>query len=152
MMNQDFRDLLAAFNARQVEYLVVGGHALAAHGLVRATKDLDVWVRPTPSNAPRVIAALAGFGAPLHDLSETDLVSAGTIFQIGVPPIRIDIITTIDGVTFDEAWPSRIEGSFGDQTVPVLSWADLIRNKRASARPQDLLDVRWLESHPPKCR
>ena len=149
-MNQDFRDLLAAFNAKHVDYLVVGGHALAAHGLVRATKDLDVWVRPTPWNAPRVITALASFGAPLHDLSENDLVSAGTIFQIGVPPIRIDIITAIDGVTFDDAWPSRIEAGFGDQTVPVLSWADLIRNKRTAGRPQDLLDVVWLESHPPK--
>lgn len=149
-MNQDFRDLLATFNARHVEYLIVGGHALAAHGLVRATKDLDVWVRPTPANALRVIDALAIFGAPLHDLSEDDLVSAGTIFQIGVPPIRIDIITAIDGVTFDEAWPSRIEARFGDQTVTVLSREYLIRNKRTSGRPQDLLDVGWLESHPPK--
>jgi hypothetical protein len=150
MINQDFKDLLATFNEKHVEYLVVGGHALAAHGLVRATKDLDVWIRPATSNAPRVIAALASFGAPLHDLCESDLVSAGTIFQIGVPPVRIDIITAIDGVTFDEAWPARIQGNFGDQTVPVISWNDLIRNKRSAGRPQDLLDVRWLESHPPK--
>lgn len=147
-MNQDFRDLLAEFNAKQVEYLLVGGHALAAHGLVRATKDLDVWIRPHPDNAPRVLAALASFGAPLHDLTPSDLASAGTIFQIGVPPIRIDVITSIDGVTFDEAWPSRIESKFADQRVPVLSRADLIRNKRASGRPQDLLDVKWLETHP----
>jgi len=144
-MNQDFRDLLAEFNAKQVEYLVVGGHALAAHGLVRATKDLDVWVRPHPSNAARAIAALATFGAPLQDLTESDLAAAGTIFQIGVPPIRIDVITSIDGVTFDEAWPARIEASFVDQTVTVLSRADLIRNKRAAGRAQDLLDVEWLE-------
>jgi hypothetical protein len=149
-MNQDFRDLLAIFNATRVEYMIVGGHALAAHGLVRATKDLDVWVRPTPLNASRVIAALAAFGAPLQDLTESDLASAGTIFQIGVPPIRIDVITSVDGLTFDEAWPSRIAGEFGDQTVPVLSRDDLIRNKRAAGRPQDVLDVNWLEKHAPK--
>jgi hypothetical protein len=96
-MNQDFRDLLAEFNARGVEYLVVGAHALAAHGHVRATEDLDVWVRPDAANASRVFAALAEFGAPLHDLTESDLAATGTIFQIGVAPIRIDVITSIDG-------------------------------------------------------
>ena len=95
-----------------------------------------------------MISALASFGAPLHDLTPTDLASAGTIFQMGVPPIRINVITSIDGVTFDEAWPSRIESKFADQLVPVLSRADLIRNKRASGRPQDLLDVKWLEPPP----
>jgi hypothetical protein len=149
-MNRDFRDLLAEFNARRVEYLVVGGHALAAHGFVRATKDLDVWVRPEPANASRVLAALAAFGAPLQDLTESDLVSPGTIFQIGVPPIRIDVITAIDGVVFEDAWPARMEARFADQTVPVLSRDDLMRNKRATGRPQDLLDVQWLERHPPK--
>jgi hypothetical protein len=147
VVNQDFRDLLAEFNAKRVEYLVVGGHALAAHGLVRATKDLDLWVRPDPANAVRVIAALVSFGAPLQDLTESDLASDGTIFQIGVPPIRIDVITSIDGVAFEDAWPARIEARFADQTVPVLSRADLIRNKRTAGRPQDLLDVDWLERH-----
>lgn len=101
-MNQDFRDLLAEFNTHDVEYIVVGAHALAVHGHVRATKDLDVWVRPELDNATRVIAALRAFGAPLQDLSESDLAVAGTIFQIGVAPIRIDVITTIDGVEFGE--------------------------------------------------
>ena len=144
-MNQDFRDLLAEFNARGVEYLVVGAHALAAHGLVRATKGLDVWVRPEMQNAGRVIAALVAFGAPLHDLTVDDLSAAGTIFQIGVAPIRIDVITAIDGVTFEEAWLGRIQASFADQAVSVLSRDDLIRNKRAAGREQDLLDVKWLE-------
>jgi hypothetical protein len=112
-MNQDFRDLLAEFNARGVEYLVVGAHALAAHGHVRATKDLDVWVRPEPSNAGRVIAALVAFGAPLHDLTEADMASPGTIFQIGVAPIRIDVITSIDGVVFEEAWMTDSGGVCG---------------------------------------
>ncbi len=96
-MNPDFRDLLAAFNARGVEFLVVGAHALAAHGLVRATKDLDVWVRPSEENARRAFEALAEFGAPLHDLAVDDLSQPGLIFQIGVTPIRIDVITEIDG-------------------------------------------------------
>jgi len=149
-MNQDFRDLLAEFNARGVEYLVVGAHALAAHGYVRATKDLDVWVRPSAANAVRVLAALSAFGAPLHDLSKEDLALPGTIFQIGVAPIRIDVITSVDGLDFENAWSARIQAPFADQVVPILSRDDLIRNKRAAAREQDLLDVKWLERHPPK--
>jgi hypothetical protein len=149
-MNQDFRDLLAEFNARGVEYLVVGAHALAAHGHVRATKDLDVWVRPEANNASRVVAALGAFGAPLHDLSVADMTAPGTIFQIGVAPIRIDVITSIDGVDFEDAWSRRIQAPFADQVVPVLSREDLIRNKRAAGREQDLLDVKWLERHPPR--
>lgn len=95
-MNPDFRGLLHEFNAHEVEFLVVGAHALAAHGHVRATKDLDVWVKPSRDNAERVYAALISFGAPLTDLSADDLATAGTIFQIGVAPIRIDVITAID--------------------------------------------------------
>lgn len=144
-MSPDFRDLLAEFNAHGVEYLVVGAHALAAHGLVRATKDLDVWVRPDPSNARRVIAALAAFGAPLHDLTIDDLSQPGLIFQIGVQPIRVDVITEIDGVEFEEAWRDRLEARFADQSAGVLSRPHLILNKRAAGREQDLLDVKWLE-------
>lgn len=144
-MNPDFRDLLAAFNAHGVEFLVVGAHALAAHGLVRATKDLDIWVHPNAANAERVIAALVEFGAPLHDLTVDDLCHPGLIFQIGVEPIRIDIITAIDGVRFEDAWPNRLEATFADQSAPVLSRRDLIMNKRAAGRDQDLLDVKWLE-------
>jgi hypothetical protein len=99
-VNRDFRDLLAEFNAQGVEYLVVGAHALAAHGHVRATKGLDVWVRPEVENARRVLKALRAFGAPLHDLTEAALTTPGLIFQIGVPPVRIDVLTAIDGVEF----------------------------------------------------
>lgn len=144
-MNPDFRDLLAEFNAHGVEFLVVGAHALAAHGLVRATKDLDVWVRPDPVNARRAFAALAAFGAPLHDLTTEDLTRPGLIFQIGVEPIRIDVITAIDGVEFEEAWPDRLEARFVDQSVGVLSRRHLIQNKRAAGRDQDLVDARRLE-------
>ncbi|HET6281470.1 MAG TPA: hypothetical protein VFH73_10895 [Polyangia bacterium] len=112
-MNSDFSDLLSTFNAHDVEYIVVGAHALPAHGHVRATKDLDVWVRASAENAPRVLRALRSFGAPLHDLSEDDLANPGLIFQIGVPPLRIDVITSIDGVEFSAAWHDRVAASSG---------------------------------------
>ena len=145
-MNRDFRDLLAEFNAHHVEYLVVGAHALAVHGHVRATNDLDIWVRPETANARRVIAALKAFGAPLRDLTESDLVSPGVVFQIGVEPVRVDVLTAIDGVSFEAAWPARLVARFADQDVPVLSRDHLIQNKRAAGRTQDLADLERLES------
>jgi len=144
-VNPDFRDLLAAFSAHGVEYLVVGAHALAAHGHVRATKDLDVWVRPSARNATRVLAALTAFGAPLKDLREEDLARPGLVFQIGVAPVRVDVITVIDGVEFEDAWPERLEATLGDLRVPVLSRHHLIANKKAAGRLQDLADVERLE-------
>ncbi len=145
MVNRDFSDLLSAFNEEAVEFLVVGAHALAVHGHVRATRDLDVWVRPSAENAPRILRALAAFGAPLHDLTEQDLHRPGIVFQIGVPPVRIDVITDIDGVEFDAAWPERVEAKLGDLVVPVLSRHHLIVNKKAVGRLQDLADVDRLE-------
>src|SRR5262245_38388087 len=147
-MNRDFKDLLSAFSAQGVEYLVVGAHALAAHGHVRATKDLDIWIRPSAENAARVLSALIAFGAPLQDLSIEDLSHPGLIFQIGVSPVRIDILTAIDGVEFAPAWRERFEARFGGLAVPVISRRDLIRNKRASGRLQDLADVERLEAGP----
>ena len=144
-MNPDFIDLLATFNAHAVEYIFVGAHALAAHGHVRATKDLDVWVRPSSENAARVLRALVSFGAPLQDLSEEDLAGPGLIFQIGVPPVRIDVITSIDAVDFSAAWDARVEAKIGEIPVPVLSRTHLITNKRAAGRLQDLADVERLE-------
>ena len=146
-VNPDFRDLLAEFNAQRADFLVVGAHALAAYGKVRATKDLDVWVRPSLDNAARVLAGLREFGAPLYDLTVQDLVTPGVVFQIGVEPVRIDVLTAIDGVDFDEAWQERFVTRFGDQPVAVLSRNHLIRNKRACGRTQDLADIEWLERH-----
>ena len=148
-MNSDFRDLLAEFNAAGVEFLVVGAHALAAHGLVRATKDLDLWVRPSSSNAVRILEALRRFGAPLHDLTPDDLAEPGVVFQIGVEPVRIDLLTDIDGVTYEDAWSGRLQATFGDQIVSVIGRSELIQNKRAAGRDQDLVDVRWLERNLP---
>ena len=144
-MFQDFVDLLRAFSVQRVEYLVVGAHALAGHGLVRATKDLDVWIRASPDNAARTFRALAAFGAPLADLTEADLATPGTVFQIGVAPLRIDVLTKIDGLTFDEAWPARVAARLGDVETAILSKEHLIKNKRASGRLQDLADVERLE-------
>jgi uncharacterized nucleotidyltransferase DUF6036 len=143
--NRDFRDLFAELNALSVEFLVVGAHALAAHGYVRATKDLDVWVRPTSDNAERLIAALERFGAPTHSLTSDDFATPGITFQIGVAPVRIDIITTVDGLAFEPAWERRVSSNYGGEPVSVLSREDLIVNKRASGRPQDLVDVAELE-------
>lgn len=145
MVNRDFRDLFAELNAAGAEFLVVGAHALAAHGHVRATKDLDVWVRPTETNARRVLAALGSFGAPIANISAGDLSSPGTNIQIGVEPVRIDVITSIDGVEFDSAWGARVTAHFGDEEVFVLSREHLIQNKRASGRTQDLADIEALE-------
>jgi hypothetical protein len=144
-VNLDFSELLSTFNAHGVEYLVVGAHALAAHGHVRATKDLDVWVRPSVENAPRVLRALAAFGAPVQELTEKDLATPDLIFQIGVAPVRIDVISAIDGVEFVDAWRGRVEARLEGVRVPVLSVEDLIRNKKASGRLQDLADVERLE-------
>jgi hypothetical protein len=144
-VNPDFKELLLTFNAHNVEYLIVGAHALAAYGHVRATKDLDVWVKPSPENAEQVLAALADFGAPLRDVTIDDLSKTGTIFQIGIPPLRIDIITGIDGVKFEEAWPARFQTSIGGVLAFVISRQHLITNKKTAARLQDLADVEKLE-------
>jgi hypothetical protein len=150
MTSRDFRDLFAELNAAGVDYLVVGAHALAVHGHIRATKDLDVWVRPSPENALKVLKALMSFGAPTEQLSQEDFSTPGITFQIGVDPLRIDILTTVDGLTFDEAWPNRQSAVFGDQGAHVISKADLIRNKRATGRTQDRADIEALERSPPK--
>src|SRR5581483_3041517 len=108
-VNRDFSDMLCALCAARVEFLIVGAYALAAHGLPRATGDLGIWVRPDPENAERVLTALRAFGAPLFDLRVDDLLRDDTVFQLGVPPARIDLMTGITGVTFDAAWRGRME-------------------------------------------
>ncbi len=145
-VNPDFRDLFAALNGAEARYLLVGGYAVAFHAQPRFTKDLDIWTDPDPSNAARAYEALRRFGAPLQDLTRSDLARAGTVFQIGVPPNRIDVVTAIDGVAFPEAWPDRVETTYGDQTVLVIGRRQLVQNKRAAGRPQDLLDLEMLDS------
>lgn len=139
-MNQDFRDLLHALSDSGAEFLVVGAYALAVHGIPRATGDIDVWVRPDGPNAARVMTALQRFGAPLHDLTVEDLMAPGMVFQIGLPPRRIDIMTRISGVDFEVAWRRRTKAKFGDVEVAVIGFDDLIANKAATGRPKDVLD------------
>lgn len=144
-MNPDYRDMLSALFAESVEFLVVGAYALAAHGLPRATGDIDVWVRPTPENAERTLRALRRFGAALQDLTLSDLCREGTVFQIGVVPRRIDLLTAIDAVSFDEAWPERVSLTVGGLVVPVIGLRALVKNKRATGRTRDLADAEQLE-------
>lgn len=142
----DFRDLLRAFVDREVRFLVVGGYALAIHGHPRATGDLDVWIDPAPANTGRAYAALEAFGAPLSDLTREDLATPGTVFQIGLPPLRIDVLTRLTAVEFGRAWERRIEADFEGVRVPVIGREDFLSNKRALGRTRDLADVERLEA------
>lgn len=141
----DFRDLLRAFVDHDVRFLVVGAYALAVHGRPRGTGDLDVWIDATPSNGERAHAALRAFGAPLRELTVADLSVPGIIFQIGLPPVRIDILTTITGVRFADAWKRRVRVTFEDMPVAVIGAKDFVINKRAVGRPKDLADVAAIE-------
>ena len=143
-MNRDFIDMLSALCAAGAEFLVVDAHALAAHGAPRATGDLDIWIRATPENAERVLNALDVFGAPRFDLSIADLTSPDVVFQIGLPPARIDVLTSVTGLEFDAAWPNRMTITVGTLQVPILGRADFVANKRASGRPKDLSDLTLL--------
>lgn len=144
-MNQDFLDLLSAFNAAEVRYLVVGAYAVGVHGHPRATKDLDVWIEASAENAARVMNALLRFGAPMGDIEARDFETPGTGFMMGSPPRRIDVLTKVDGVRFEEVAPRAIEASFDGVPTKVIGLEDLLTNKRASGRLQDLADVRALE-------
>jgi len=144
-MNRDFVEMLSALSEAGVEYLLVGAHALAAYGIPRATGDIDIWVRPSPENAGRVRTALATFGAPLFDLTIEDLSRPGTVFQIGVPPGRIDILTELTGLTFAEAWPDRVQRPFGDTAIDFIGREAFVRNKRATGRAKDLVDIEGME-------
>jgi hypothetical protein len=141
----DFAEMLRELSGANAEFLIVGAYAVGAHVQPRATQDLDIWVRATPENAVRVWRALARFGAPLHELTLEDLSAPGIVFQIGRAPNRIDILTTISGVTFDEAWPERVIADLGGESYPVLGRNALITNKRASGRDKDLIDLGLLE-------
>jgi hypothetical protein len=142
-MNRDFAEMLAALSEAGADFMVIGAHAVAVYARPRATGDLDIWVRPTPDNAERIWHALVAFGAPLDQLTRDDLSSEDVVFQIGVAPSRIDILTTIGGVEFAEAWSRRNEVELWDLTVPVIGRVDLIASKKAAGRER--ADVAELE-------
>jgi hypothetical protein len=143
-MNQHFVEILKAFRDERVEHLVIGAHALAAHGHVRATLDIDLWVKPTAENAERVWQALRRFRAPLSKMKISDFAEPGVLYQIGLPPSRIDIMTSVTGLTFEAAWPNRVMATFGDVEAPVLGLDDMRKAKRAAGRLKDLADLEEL--------
>jgi hypothetical protein len=145
LLNSDFRDILFAFCEEKVEFMLVGAYAVAAHGLPRATGDIDLWVKCTEENAKRVINALRRFGAPLSDLSEKDFLTSGTVVQLGVAPRRIDILSSITGVEYSEAERGQRMIELEGLRIPVIGISDLIRNKKAVGRPQDQVDAARLE-------
>jgi hypothetical protein len=125
--------------------MIVGAYALAVHGRPRATGDLDIWIDATPENASRVMQALAAFGAPLGEITEADFAQPGVVYQMGVPPGRIDILTELTALTFEQAWPDRIRRPFGELEVDFIDRASFLRNKRATGRLKDLSDIEGIE-------
>lgn len=146
---KDFEELLGLFESRGVRALVVGGYAVAFHGRPRFTKDIDLWVEPTAENAQRILDCLEEFGFGSVGLAVEDFSCPGQVVQLGYPPNRIDLMTSLAGVAFEEAWGGREQGPFGSKVVFYLGRSELLRNKRASGRPQDLVDVEDLEAAGP---
>ena len=145
-MNRDFVEMLCALSETEAEFLVVGAYAVAAHGHPRATGDLDIWVRPSTENAEKVFQALQVFGAPLANLSLEDLSQPNIVFQIGVAPFRIDLLTSITGVHFSRAWENKISMTIEGQEFFCIGLDDLLINKKATGRPKDIADIDSLEN------
>lgn len=147
-VNEDFVDIAKGFIDNGVDFLIVGAYALAAHGFPRTTGDIDIFVRPAPGNAERVFRALADFGAPVaaHGVTQRDFEVEDKVYQLGLPPRRIDILTSISGVSFDEAAENAVEGNLGPVKVRFIGKAAMARNKLASGRPKDLVDAALLQS------
>jgi Nucleotidyl transferase AbiEii toxin, Type IV TA system len=145
MLNEDYKEMLQSLLDQKAEFIVVGAYALAAHGFPRATGDIDIWIKPDEKNSKKVYKALASFGAPINEIREDEFSQPGLIFQIGVVPRRIDIITKIDAVEFEEADTDKIFVNIDDLKIPVLSIDKLIKNKMATGREKDLLDAKLLK-------
>ena len=143
-MQPDFRELLALFNAHHVEYLIVGGYALAFHGAPRFTGDLDIFVNPDAANAHRILTALEAFGFASVGLTPSDFERPDQVVQLGEPPVRIDLITSITGVSWDEAWAGRVTGRYGDMPVYYIGREQFVANKRATGRTKDVADLEVL--------
>lgn len=145
MLNEDYLDMLRILSDEKVDFLLIGAYALAAHGYLRATMDIDLWVMPSPENAVAVLRALQRFGAPLHEVTPKDFETEGTVFQIGIAPRRIDIITTASGLHFKSVYERSISVDIEGIKIRIPSMDDLITNKRATGRTRDLADVEALE-------
>lgn len=140
-INRDFKELLRFLNQEKVEYLIVGAHAVIFYTEPRYTKDIDIWIRPEAGNANRVYQALKKFGAPVKEVTPEDFANSEMMYQIGLEPNRIDILMGVDGITFSSAWKNKKVSKYGDEKIYLLCLKDLMRSKRASKRPQDLLDL-----------
>ena len=149
MLNSDYKDMLQALLDHGVKFLLVGAYAMGVHGYPRATGDIDIWVEPSSENSTRVYRSMAAFGAPLHEIDEATFATPGVVFQIGIAPRRIDIITAMSGVGFDDAYQQRQIIEMEDLSIPILSLGDLIKNKRATGRDKDRLDADRLEKQGP---
>ena len=145
LTSSEFKELLNIFSKHEVRYLIVGGYAVMKYSEPRYTKDLDLWIATDPKNAHAVFSALREFGAPLTDLSEEDFRDGESFYQMGRPPLRINIMMSIPGVEFEAAWSRRTDVIIGDRTLQFISLPDLIAAKEASGRPQDLLDAEGLK-------
>ena len=143
-IQKDFRDLLELFNENNVKYIVVGGYALAYHGVPRYTGDIDLWTATSVENAQNILQALKQFGFGSTKLTIDDLTGDNQIVQLGYPPVRIDIITSVDGLDWERAFYNSIETSYGDVTIRLISLSDFIKNKKASGRHKDLADLEAL--------
>jgi hypothetical protein len=146
MLNKDYKDILLTLNEEKVRYILVGAYALAAHGYPRATMDIDIWVKPSLENSEAVLKAIRRFGAPLVNLTQKDLLQDDTVFQIGVAPRRIDIITGASGLQFEDAEKNAVKVKVDGVEINILSLQDLIINKLAAGRPKDIVDADMLKS------
>jgi len=144
MLNEDYKEMLQLLLEEQVDFIIVGAYALGTHGYPRATGDIDIWVKPDIINSKKLYNALVRFGAPLSQIQIDEFSTEGVIFQIGVIPRRIDIITKIDGITYEEADEDKIIVEIEDLKIPVISLEKLIRNKIATGREKDQLDIKTL--------
>ncbi len=147
MLNEDYKDILRALSGNKVRFLVIGAYAMGAYGYVRATGDFDVWVDPSPENSQKVYKALKEFGAPMRQITPETFADEGVVFQIGVVPRRIDILTSIDGVSFKNAYRHREEHKVERLKIPLLAKPDLIKNKISTGRKKDKLDAEILRRH-----
>lgn len=141
MFHKDYKEFIELLIARNVEYIVVGGHSVIANGYVRSTQDLDIWFRPSLENVDQILKCLVDFGVGSLGINASDLLLQGRIVQIGVAPVRIDLVNEIDGVGFDDGYINRVVKEVYGMKVNFLSYDDLIKNKRASGRNKDLNDI-----------
>lgn len=144
-IEKDFKEFLELLNEKEVKYLIVGGFAYSFYAQPRYTKDIDIFISSSPENATKMVEVIEDFGFKSFGLTVDDFSKEHSIIQLGYPPVRIDIITSVSGVDFDSAWANKVQGKYGEITVYFISLSELIKNKRTTGRDQDLVDVKYLE-------